>query len=181
MQPRVTPQPASSPTVDHPDATPLTVASPISLRAGLGAVSAIGATPIASLGPLVSLGAGWRHFAAFLEAGASWSLGGTTEGVITRVLSVSLVPCVEQAVFFGCVIGTAGDFYARGDKSEHHLYANAGARIGMAIPLSSFVSLRGYVDGIVPFAGTRFLLNGREVWRAPPVAGNLGVQVTMQF
>jgi hypothetical protein len=167
-----------------PEAPPLEAPTP-AIRLRLGAATGIelgvGPTPT----PLFSLNLSLHPTTApilslAIEARADLPLPATGDDgsrVHALVVTGSLLACFHafDGVLYGCPMFTAGlissgERYAASDARG--VYAASGARLGVAIPLSSHrfaVTLAGDVLGTLhPF---RLLVETRPVWQNGPVSG----------
>jgi hypothetical protein len=147
----------------------------------------IGAGP--AFGGLASVGVRWRSFSLALEAGADApssapsSQGGRVE---TFAGLGSIVPCAHYRRLFACAVGTLGSITARGaeisaPRTGSALYGGAGARIGASIPLGGRLDLVGFAGVLASLARFTVTINGVQVFRAAPIAGDLGAAVRLRF
>ncbi len=164
-------------------------ADPVHLRAGLGPVVSFGAAPSTNLGIRAQIGARWRAVSLGIEGRADFpvSQAAVDGGRVSASLLVgSFVPCVHRGVILGCLLGTFGAMRASGESvtsplHEDKFYAAAGGRVGVEIPIGSFLATQLHGDVLAPLTQITLRLNDRDVWTTPVVSGSLGASLAGTF
>lgn len=169
-------------------------ADPVHLRAGFGPVVSFGAAPSTNLGIRAQIGARWRAVSLGIE-GRAISLGiegradfpvsqAAVDGgrVSASLLVGSFVPCVHNGVILGCLLGTFGAMRASGESvtsplHEDKFYAAAGGRVGVEIPIGSFLAIQLHGDIRAPLTQITLRLNDRDVWTTPVASDSLGASL----
>ncbi len=183
----IDPQMLSRPLVSAPavEAPPQQVTT---LHLEVGAVLDLGLLPRPSGGLLVggrlqrgrlSLGA---EAAADLPASFSVS-GGRIDAFLLRA---QLAACVSFEPVALCGLGSAGALRIDGlglddAKGAWAPFLAGGVRSTLEIPAQGTYSLRIHLDLLVPVLRTLALVSDAEAWRAPPLAGTVGVSMIRHF
>lgn len=152
--------------------------------AGADVLGALGVAPGPALGIGVFVAARARpaSIELGLRAAASTPTTLTPVGrVETARFVASLAPCARFGVGFACGIAELGwlrawssglDFPA----SAATLVVTAGARIGLALPISQAVVFRIYAEGAFDLDRAQFELDYQpHEWTAPPLEGTLAI------
>jgi hypothetical protein len=193
LPPRMPPPPPSRALPQPPPPTPSSApsappeeADPLRFRATAGALVSLGATPTANVGLTASAGARLRIASLALEGRADFPVASsavTGGGAISASLLVaSLVPCVHLGLAQACLLGTVGALRGEGEgvsdpRRDTRLYAAAGGRIGVEVPLGRLVALRAHADLLAPVTQVTYQVNDRDVWTTPPVSAALGLGI----
>ena len=162
---------------------------PISFRPGALVHVTAGIAPAAAFGATVSFSVRRSALSIGLEGradlprSASLSTGGELR---TAVLTAGVAPCIHNGIFAACAVGLVGSMRGeasaisspRGDSS---LYAAAGARIALELPVTAALAVRPQVDGLVAVARPELRLNDAIVWTAPPFCASFGVGLIGRF
>jgi hypothetical protein len=164
---------------------------------GVGMLGALGGAPSANVG-----------FALFGEGRYKWaSLG--VEGRIDVPASADVDPqrlapattgvrvsswlaagvlrvCGHLDGFFACGLGMVGSLRATGlsvssPSETGALYGAAGLRGGYEVPLSTWLSIRGQLEGDAVLTRYALQIGNSEVYRYSPFAGNLGLDLVARF
>jgi len=184
--PRSGPPLAATPASPPPAVSALLVPAPsrsLRLRLGARADAAAGLDPGLAYGATVYLGLERRELSAGLEfrvlAPSSLEVGRGSLRVWQWALL--LAPCAHGGGFLGCLVGSAGMVYGRGqgfainDQSSSPTAA-AGARAGWEYPLfGEQLRLAVTLDVLAALTRTHFTLGGADAWTMPPVGATLGV------
>ena len=106
--------------------------------------------------------------------------------VQSSLLLATLVPCLHRSVVFGCALVSLGALDGEGLGVSHPdrattVYANAGARAGLEVPVVRFVSARLSADGAATLTQTTLHLNGAAAWTTPPICGSIGASAVAVF
>jgi hypothetical protein len=115
------------------------------------------------------------------------SLGGGS--VVSTLYAAQLVPCGSLSYLVVCGVGILGITDAWGADIVPHqrrttLFAAAGLRLGVELPLGASFFLRLHADGVVDLHRATLALGqqgANEVWSAPPVAGTGGIGIARRF
>lgn len=122
-----------------------------------------------------------------MNAPASRSLAGTGAGDVASwgVLG-AIVPCAWFGPFEGCAMGHAGALRVSSDgapdRSARWTTAwAAGARVGVLVHLDGAAFLRVHTDMLANITPVRLEIGGTNVWTAPRVESNVGMDVILRF
>lgn len=102
------------------------------------------------------------------------------------VFTGAFVACGHKSVFEVCGVGALGSLQAKArdvarPSLKGTLFASLGARVGVQIPLSSDVALRGNVEFGIPLVRTTFFIDHQPAWTAPAVNGTLAIGAEVKF
>lgn len=187
---------ACPPPPPQPPPPPPPPAEPVRFRAGAGLQLGLGAVPtLASLGVVAQAELRYRAFALALEGRADPSLGASRAspdtakggaGVSATLLLGLLVPCARWRFLGLCALIGVGALQGRGvgvavPSRATTLYAAAGARLALEVPLLRRLALELHLDGLTPLTRTSLMLDGAEVWATPPLSGALGATLQVPF
>jgi hypothetical protein len=169
---------------------PSTPGRPLSGRVEAGLLGAMGTAPAAA--PGFSAGVGIRRGdvslalegRADLSASTSLPIGGTSAS--TSLLLASLLPCAHFRMLATCALVSAGALRAAGHglrdaRTVTLPYLAAGARLAIAIPLTTRLSLAIHGDLTTPLIETRVEVDGAAVWTSPVLAFALGAGMAAHF
>jgi len=105
--------------------------------------------------------------------------------VSSWLFAASLVPCVHYDVASLCAVGSLGSLQAHGDvpvqRSASTLFAAAGARMGIEVPMTGLLFLRAHGDALYDLHRSSFDVDGQAVWTPPPFAFVAGLGVAAHF
>lgn len=195
--PAAPPEPAIAPPEQPPvedrivRPAPPAVAEP-GPRLGLFVVAAgvgwAGAAPAPNIGWLA--GAGLRigvvdlMLEGRLDRSAGASLGGGS--VETSFRGGSFAPCLRWRWFAGCALGTLGQLSAEGkslfvSRADDSLYALAGARVGIAVPITERVDVRAQMDALYALTPRPLRIDGQDAYTMPRISGGIGVGVGVRI
>jgi len=148
---------------------------------GVDVLGAVGAAP----GPSAGLGA----FVAARMAAASIELRlhgdasapiavGPVGRVETFRFAATIAPCARFGPVTACAVAEVGWLQAWGSdlavvRSETMPLVAAGARVGVALPVSDALSVRIYVESVFDLDRANFELDYYDRWTAPLVEGTL--------
>ena len=98
----------------------------------------------------------------------------------------ALVPCVYFGPVFGCAVGQVGSLQSSGEsvantRSTTSAWWAVGGRVGAMLPLREHLFVRFRGDLVGDLGPTTLMLDGTRAWRAPPVAGSLGIDAVARF
>ncbi|HVY44422.1 MAG TPA: hypothetical protein VHB21_01035, partial [Minicystis sp.] len=122
-----------------------------------------------------------RRFGATLEARYDVAAGAALGGghVAAQLATGAVLPCVYASLLVACAEGSLGALTGSSDASAgvHHttVFAGAGARAGLELPLFGPVSARAEGDFEATLTRTTLYFAGRPVWTSPPVFGSVGL------
>jgi hypothetical protein len=172
---------------------------PLLIVVGLGAVVGFGIAPRTATGMSADVGIHWSLDAAPID-GFSISLGvrwdppaadyvpeSRPEGLLssTRLLG-TVAPCAHWWKLFGCAVGELGQLKIAAIHGiitgpDRIVYATAGLRLGIEVPLVPHFGLRGFGD--VTATPTPLIVNSVHgtLWETPIVAGSVGAGVYFSF
>jgi hypothetical protein len=171
-----------------PPASPSKPGRPLSGRAEAGIVGGLGTAPSRTIG--VAAGAAIRggdlslglEGRADLPASTSLRVGEAS----ASLLVASLVPCAHFRMVATCALATAGALRASGhglvDARKVTLpYVALGARLALAIPLTTRLSVALHGDLTTPLTETQLQVDGATVWTSPSLSLALGIGVAATF
>jgi hypothetical protein len=172
-----------------PSAPPPTGPRSVFFLAGLAPLVSVGIAPGAAVGIDASAAVRWPHVSLGIEGRvdlpsyAHLSVGGD---VNTSIQIGMLAPCAHVDRIALCVLGAVGSM--RGEStgitttnSEYVLFAAAGARVAVEIPLSPHFLLRPELDGFAALARPSLHLNRAVIWTTPPFSASLGLAAVVRF
>ncbi len=102
------------------------------------------------------------------------------------LLLATLAPCFHLRIAMGCGLVGLGRLGGTGagvntPESASSLYADAGVRVGVEIPIAGPFAARAYGDVLFPLVTTHLTLRGADVWTTPPVSGAIGAGLLVHF
>jgi hypothetical protein len=102
------------------------------------------------------------------------------------VFSGALVPCGSKGLFQLCGVLTLGSLQAKAkDVTRPSLkgtfFGAVGARLGVAVPITSDIFLRANGEIGIPLVRTTFSIAGEPAWTASAVEGTLAVGAEARF
>ncbi|HEY8942978.1 MAG TPA: hypothetical protein VIM73_01900 [Polyangiaceae bacterium] len=159
------------------------------LRAGVGGHLSFGAEPSITPGASAMVGARLGKFSIAIEgrydapADAALPSGGQLE---IRMLGLELVPCAHKPPFMACAVGLIGSMRAEslgvpdGD-SDTQVFAAAGVRAGLELPLGAGIALRAYGDALGSARPLSARRNGASVWDTPLLTAAVSVGALSEF
>jgi hypothetical protein len=157
--------------------------------AGAGAMVVAGSAPRATVGFAGRVGARWSWLSVGVEGRGDLptsqdALGGGS--VEASLLLASLVPCWHREALFVCGLGSFGVLRGAGDgvdkkRDDATLFGEAGARVGLEIPVSAPFSFVVHGDLAAITTPTELHLAGREVWTTAPLSAAVGVAGQLHF
>jgi hypothetical protein len=94
--------------------------------------------------------------------------------------------CLHEGVAAYCGVGLLGQLTldpsgVAQPKSPSALLAAAGGRLRIALPLAEAVALNGQLELLASLRRNHAEVDGREIWRVPPVHGGAGLGVELSF
>jgi hypothetical protein len=169
----------------HPPPEPGT---PLRWRVAGGGLVAIGTAPAPAAGIWVGAAVRSGDLSIGLEgrADAFASKRVDAGSVSASLLLASILPCWHPGFVLACGVGSIGALQGSGEqvdepRKETTLFAAAGARLGVELPLGSVLALTGHVDVRANLTRTSLRLDDRDVWTTPPVGGDLGLGVRAEL
>ncbi len=159
------------------------------LRVVVSLRGSFGLNPGFALGGSFYAGASWTRASLGLEAQADLPASASVAGggsVTAWLVAGALVPCLRFQSISVCAIGVLGrlDATASGVASPRERaapYLGFGARVGIDIHLSTFVSLRAQADAVANAYETTLTVGTATPWTAPPVAGVVALGALATF
>lgn len=172
-----------------PEAPPADRASVVPL-VYLDGTAALGRTAGVAGGGRAGVGIGYRGLSLAGEA-----RGETTPDAVKltaidsaywSVFSGALVTCGHKGLFEVCGVGALGSLQAKArdvtrPSLKSTLFASLGARVGVAVPLTADIALRGNVELGIPLVRTTFFIDGQPAWTAPAANGTVSLGVSARF
>jgi hypothetical protein len=163
--------------------------SRIALEATAGIVGSVGVAPAPTIGAALGASARWRDASLSLEGRFDAASSAPAPGggrVSSSLVLLTLAPCAHGGPLFGCALLQGGQLHATGDAldglEQSVAWWAAGARIGVAVPLGGGrTSLRLHSDVLANLEPQTVDFNRDQVWKAPRVAGSLGIDVALHF
>jgi hypothetical protein len=158
--------------------------------AGAGALVALGAEPSLSPGAEVFVGARWKMLSLDLEGRADLPATGASEQPPARVqswlLAGAVVPCGHVGYAFGCPILEVGSLQATSvgttsPRVAQDLWAAAGGRIGVELPLAGRLFLRGYGEALGTLRRETLSIGNATAYLFPPASGGIGAALVLRF
>jgi RNA polymerase sigma-70 factor (ECF subfamily) len=154
---------------------------------GVDLLASVGMAPSPSAGMALFGGIRWAVWSVALELRADAPAGESADvgsGSVSSWLALAgVAPCLHAGWASFCAVGELGTLQAQGagvtnPASGSTLLAFAGLRAGAELALSGSVALRARAEGLMNLHQPTLDLGSLEVWRAPVVAGTLGLGVT---
>jgi len=155
---------------------------PVAFVGSVGGVASFALAPTMTLGGAMEVGFRYGIFSLSAEGRAEVTPTTTRvdsgDRVDATVYSGALVPCLYFGQWLGCAVGRAGAFQGRAPDVVHpslgtSAFGSVGLRGGYLIPLSKALSVRAAVEGAIPVVRTTLVIDGHDVWTAPPVTAGL--------
>lgn len=157
------------------------------LRVGAGALLGTGTALGASAGGLVLVGLRRRALSLDLEGRADARSGvEVRDGRVDTALRVGqLAFCWHKSAAVLCALGGAGVVQAVGDDvgipfDRSSLYAHAGGRFALEIPVVGPLALRVSFDAVFPFTRTTVRIGGEPAWSVQPAALAVGAGLVLE-
>jgi hypothetical protein len=102
------------------------------------------------------------------------------------LLGATVAPCLHRGVALGCLVGTFGALFGKGEEVDHPKnditpFISVGVRGGADLSLGRIPSIRLYGEMARTITLTTLHLSGRRVWTTPPVTLGLGAAVLANF
>lgn len=153
------------------------------LALGLDVLGSVGAAPgaTAGIGAFISARAKAASLELRLAADASGPMSvGPVGRVETARFAATLAPCAHVRILFACGVGEIGWVQGWGldletARSQAAPWIAAGARFGVAMPVSDATTVRIYAEGIIDLDRTRFQLDYYDAWTASLAQGTLAI------
>jgi hypothetical protein len=105
--------------------------------------------------------------------------------VTSWLYAASLVPCGHYDIASLCAVGSLGSVQGHGDvpvqRSASSLFAAAGARLGVELPMTPLLFLRAHVDGLYNLHRAAYDVDEQAVWTPPPLSFVAGLGVSVRF
>jgi hypothetical protein len=105
--------------------------------------------------------------------------------VASWLYAASLVPCGHFDIASLCAVGSLGSVQAHGDvsvqRSASSLFAGAGARLGVELPMTGPLFFRAHADGLYNLHRAAYDVDGQAVWTPPPLSFVAGLGVSVHF
>lgn len=169
-------------------AAPSTPGAPVHLDATAGVVVSAGVAPAPAVGAALGIMAQWREASVSLEGRFDAPSSAQARGgaVSSSLALLTLAPCGHLGPAFGCALVQGGQLHAEGDalggSEQSAAWWAVGGRIGVAIPLGGGrTSLRLRSDILANLEPQTLELNQSQAWKAPGVAGSLGLDIIFHF
>ncbi len=188
--------PAPARSTPSPPPTPPPVSSsqesqspPPSFEVALAPLVSVGIAPAVAPGFQGSFGLRFSALSIWLEGRADLSSSAhlSTGGDVTTSAAMgALVPCAHLGQWSACAILAVGSMRAQSTgvslpAIDYALYAHAGIRGAVAVPLSPMFAIRPTLDGFAALSRPSVELNGQTIWSTPPISGTLGVALLVDF
>jgi hypothetical protein len=164
--------------------------TPFQFRPGATVVVAFGTAPAPTMGFALSAdlrrGIWSIHLEGRIDPPASTD---GTEGVgrvRTSLWTVALGPCLHFDPLFVCATAWIGSLRAEGvalaaPRTDSTLYAAAGTRVGLELPLNDRFAFRPELDLQTTLLPVELQVDGVAAWQAPRFAVLLGVGLMARF
>lgn len=158
------------------------------LRAASGGGLAVGVAPKPAGQLRLQVELGREHWSVGLGGVTSLPVqtSVSTGTMETSMLLAELTPCARYGWLRGCGLLVAGSLRTTGMElqdaaSNAHLYAAAGLRAGVEVPVVGPLSVRVNGEFAAALARTRVLVGGEPVWRTPDLTAGVGGAVVFAF
>jgi hypothetical protein len=187
-EPVPTPAKAQPERREVPPRTSMEPPDPIHIEAAAAPAVWVGAAPSASVGG--------SAFAAVRFRSVSLGLGGRTDLPASRRVSGAfvetslavgmLVPCAHVSIVELCGVLAMGSLRATSrdvpsPKEASGFHALAGARIGLALPVTSVFAVWAHADVMAALTRQTLGLDGTEVYTLPRISSGLGIGFRVRF
>jgi hypothetical protein len=190
--------PAPTPTVDRRQAEPPPKDRPL-VRVGLAGAMEAGIAPAITAGFLAQVGVRWRYVSVAAEGRVDVPTSSSEqvmEQATARLMlgAGSVVTCGHLPLpiqprgwnVAGCALLTLGAIYGQSEgasipKSGSVLYAGAGGRLGLEVPVGGSVALRVFGDMTGTIPNITVLLPGNATFVVPRATGGAGIGVVADF
>jgi len=160
------------------------------LRPGAAVITAFGTAPGPTLG--VALSADLRRGIWSIQLEGRIDSPASTDGadgvgrVRTSLWTVALGPCLHFDPLFVCATAWIGSLRAQGvdlaaPRTDSTLYAAAGTRVGLEVPLNNRVLFRPELDLQTTLLPVELQVDGVAAWEAPRFAVLLGFGLIVRF
>jgi hypothetical protein len=160
------------------------------VRPGATVVAAFGTAPGPTLG--FALSADLRRGIWSIQLEGRIDSPASTDGaegvgrVRTSLWTVALGPCLHFDPLFVCATAWIGSLRAEGvdlaaPRTDSTLYAAAGARIGLEVPLNDRFVFRPELDLQTTLLPVELQVDGAAAWEAPRFAALLGFGLMVRF
>ena len=187
---------ASNPPVEHAESSehdpparaepppPAPPSPPLHARFGIGGMLSWGISPaVPSVGGAVDAGLRRGAWSIDLEGAGSWAPTATDAalgvGVKSSLALASVAPCLHISWGVGCVLGGVGSWSATGvvrsPESGNALFADAGVRLGVEVPIARRFFAQFHADGLATLTHVAYHLDGQTAWNSPPLSASLGL------
>jgi hypothetical protein len=178
---------ANTPSSTPPDSgalAPSSTSRRVQARMALRATGSAGVAPSATVGATALVGLRWRALSVDLEERFDLPSKGSTDlpnvRVVSWLVATSVVPCLHLGPVFGCAVGSVGLQTVTWLTTARSIWAAAGGRAGLQLPLSASWTVDGYGEllGTVP---NDITVGGSSVDKLPAVSGGLGIGIGWRF
>jgi len=158
------------------------------LRVGAAAIGAVGTAPAMTAGLGLSAGIRKGLWSVNAEGRAELprSIRAGTGEVQTSLWAFALVPCVHFDPLLVCATGWLGSLRAQGrgfptSLTDRALYAAAGLRLGLEVPITARFTFRPELDLLATLFPVDLKVDGATQWAAPGLASLLRMGVVAHF
>jgi hypothetical protein len=158
------------------------------LRVGAAAIGAVGTAPGVTAGLALSAGLRRDLWSMNVEGRAELPRAITIGSAEARtsLWAVALVPCVHFDPLVVCATGWLGSLRAQGwgfptSRTDRALYAAAGLRLGLELPITTGFTFRPEIDLLATLFPVDLKVDGATQWMAPSVASLLRMGVMAHF
>jgi hypothetical protein len=164
--------------------------APLGWFATAAAIGALELAPELAIGGRLQVGVRRGRWSLGAEAwGTLPSARASSDGgeVRIRLLAAALTPCLDLwRPLSLCALASLGALHAEGRgvdsaRAENVLYASAGARALVYLPIAEKLELVANADVAGQLNRPRFQLNQSDVWRPGPVVASFGLGVATRF
>lgn len=153
---------------------------------GVGGSLAVGAAPAPAGSVSAHLGVRWRFLSASAEGRIDFPAFEEVPGgrISTWLAGGSIITCGHYRRLMGCGVVTTAALTASGHelrdaRSTTRLYAGAGARGGVELPLLRWLALAFRADVLFPFALVHVVdsKSGTRFWSTAAASGTFGIDL----
>lgn len=183
-------QPASSATKKNSVAPAPAHADAFVWKGFAGVEGSLGVAPGPTFGAELGASLGKSFFSVELDARAETMLASATTSSGDRVqaslFTGAVGPCFAFDRVDACAFARVGAFEGRAStvenpRAEFSPFVAIAARVSYALPLATWLALRGGFELGVPVIQTSLDVDGSSIWTAPPVFGALSLSAILKF
>jgi hypothetical protein len=161
---------------------------PMKLAVALSPLISVGSAPGVAFGGALGVDAqrGWLVLGVEGRLDAPASRDVSLGRVESWLVAGSLFAGVRVSWFYAAAVGSLGRLAATSEdvaasRDSSALYAGAGARVGVGIPLSERLELRGRLEFLATLVRHRLEISQEKAYEYPVASGNVGIGLAYRF